>query len=1299
MNRRFILTSLLLVALPNHLPAAENMIGRQSQNEGILAVPAPGPVTIDGDLSDWDWSGRIWVFADAAVRDRYSVEVAAMWDKEYLYMAAKWKAPLPMWSTVDPDTNPHDGWKSDSWQMRVATPDRTQWITTWYFTPKQQPLMDVTVWKEQRNSRGPMDIRLLRAAPGGTDLGDGVALAYRKDADGKGFSQEVRIPWRLIYATVPEIKPGVVFRLGNEFLWGDETGKTWPVHRYADNMQPGKTGREFYFLGTDSWGDLKLVEKGHVPVREYIADTERITGTVPVRANIPQEATRFTVVLDDADGHRVRTLAADCEPADYPMMKGVGPGHSRPVEVLWDCLDDKGKLVAPGTYRIQGLTQNGVSASYEMCYYNPGTPPWDTTDGRGGWGADHSAPIGVAAGADWTFVTWPIVEGGCGLIGIDPTGQKRWSDKRGTVLVTADDQCVYGYVKWWTTTNTICRYALKTGVTQPVVRDGQTRPFDLPLAEIFDEENPGTATGLAAQGGRLVVARSIGKLAVLDATSAAVIKQFDVADAGAVAFSREGQLYGLVAGKLNRINLETGALAPVNTPGLGKPVSLAVDGTGNLVVSDGGPDCQVKAFTPAGQLAYTCGKQGGRPIRGAFDEQAMSHMSSVAVDRQDRVWVVENWNYPRRVSVWGRDGKLVRDYLGNTGYAGADCYLAEDDPTLAYCGPMEFKLDKAQRTWKLTQVLWVPDKEQGESFQIETHSNVIPQRFSRVIEGHRYEYFYSHEYYVEGTGHVVFMDRAGHWQPVAALCLVGQASGRLAHHGIVLEPPTGELAGLNPYDILIWNDTNHDGKIQRGECTVIPAKKPGTATQRGEAAFSLAHGWGGRLGDDLSIYTDGPTRWKPLRYDAGAPVYGVEGKTALQFQEPGGDLAPVPGTDQLIDLGWYGKPPALTMVNLKTGTTEWSYPNPYPGVHGSHNATMPKPGLLIGPLKTAGIAHVNDTVGNVFLMRGNLGQDFLFTTDGLYVGALFQDCRLPGAAMPENENLLAGMPLEGFSEGGEPFNGWFGKQADGKIRLTTAFARNAGTILEIKGLDTIHRFDAGTFTVDQATIVKADQDNSRRVKAATQPKQYTIVAGMPGKWKDVPVLTIARTGQPERATVKLMHDAANLYAQFQVDDMSPWRNEGKEFARLFKTGDAVDIQLGAPVGDLRIVIAPLAGQPAAVLMMPVDKTAPATAKRSYTSPVGTKVFDRVEILTNVTITAKAEGTGYRVEATIPLAVLGLPAQAGFKLRGDVGFISSDVQGRINVARTYWANPFTNLVNDEPMEAWLNPTTWGNLVFE
>ena len=1305
----------LCAGLTSH--AAENMIGRQSQNEGITVVPAPGKPTIDGDLKDWDWSGRIWVFADTAVRDRYSVEVAAMWDKDALYLAARWRDPMPMYSLIDPAFNPDEGWKEDSWQMRILA-DRPLWITTWYFTPRKESVLHIAYWKNPRDSRAGCDIVMLTGKDGSPDLGQGAQMAYKADADGKGFAQEIQIPWTLLYKAMPEVKPGLTLRIGNEFLWGDPTGKTWPIHRYADNMQPGQTSREFYWTAMDAWGNATLVDKGNVPVRKYVSDTGRIEGTVPVRMRIPAEAVRFTAVVDDAAGNRIRTLAADCEPGDYSVSEDKG--KTREVEVKWDCLDDKGKLVAPGTYKVHGLTHAAISAEYDMSYYNPGTPPWPTMDGRGSWGADHSAPVAVAAGADWTLVTWPVVEGGAGIIGIDPTGQRRWSDRRGISKVTADASNAYAYVTAWYTAQTICRFDLRTGAMKPFVRDGKERVFDLPLTEILATEVTNKVTGMAAYGGKLVLALDTGKLAVLDAGSAAVLKQSDAPSPGEIAFSRDGKLYALLGGKLCAVDLESGVATPIPTPGLQRAGALAVDANGNLLIADLGADSQVKAFSPQGQLAYTCGKRGGRPIRGPFDEQAMTHMNSVAVDAKGQIWVVESWNYPRRVSLWGQDGKLIRDYLGNTGYAGTGCFLHDQDPGLGYCGPIEFKLDHEKGTWKITQILWVPDPAQGESFEVSTGAHILPERFASAASGKPHEYLYTHDTSAEGTGHVVFMEREGRWQPVAAICIAGHISGELAHAGAVVTPPAGELAGLNAYDGVIWNDANGDGRVQRAECVIVPAAQPGDEKRGGRAGLPLGDGWGGRMGEDLSIYAAGITRYKPVRFAAdGAPVYALEGKTDVGAKDFG-DLVPVPGEDRLICLSMdgYAGPTKLTGVDLKTGRVEWYYPNPYPGVHGSHRATMPKPGLLIGPLKTCGVAKISDEVGSVFLMRGNLGQDFLMTSDGLYVGTMFQDTRLPAEDLPDQESRLKGMPLEGMTEGGEPFNGWFGRQADGKIRLTTGMARQAATILCVNGLDSVRRFSGGSVKIDDVLLVKADAENAARARHAEEPKTYAIaraataptIDGSAGEWQKVPALTIAREGQSERATARLSYDTTNLYVLVDVQDASPWRNAGRDSARLFKSGDAVDIQLGVDpkanpkrtdpaVGDLRIVIASLGGKPAAVLMAPVDKSAPAEAGKAYTSPVGTKKFDRVEVLADARVTAKTQGDRYIVEAAIPLKALGLAPQPGLKIRGDVGFISSDAQGLINTARTYWANPNTNLVNDEPLEAWLYPAQWGEIVFE
>lgn len=59
-----------------------NVIGRQSQNEGILVVKKSAPIKIDGDLGEWNEKSRIWCFPDYDLRESYSVEVTACWDAE-----------------------------------------------------------------------------------------------------------------------------------------------------------------------------------------------------------------------------------------------------------------------------------------------------------------------------------------------------------------------------------------------------------------------------------------------------------------------------------------------------------------------------------------------------------------------------------------------------------------------------------------------------------------------------------------------------------------------------------------------------------------------------------------------------------------------------------------------------------------------------------------------------------------------------------------------------------------------------------------------------------------------------------------------------------------------------------------------------------------------------------------------------------------------------------------------------------------------------------------------------------------
>jgi hypothetical protein len=112
----------------------------------------------------------------------------------------------------------------------------------------------------------------------------------------------------------------------------------------------------------------------------------------------------------------------------------------------------------------------------------------------------------------------------------------------------------------------------------------------------------------------------------------------------------------------------------------------------------------------------------------------------------------------------------------------------------------------------------------------------------------------------------------------------------------------------------------------------------------------------------------------------------------------------------------------------------------------------------------------------------------------------------------------------------------------------------------------------------------------------------------------------------------------------------------------------------------------------------VDPAAPKTENKTYSSPVGSVKFDSVAVLDSTKVVITKSAKGYTVEASIPLAALGLKPEAGLEIRGDVGFISSDAGGLINTARTYWSNKNTGLVNDLPGEAAIRPGDWGSMQF-
>jgi hypothetical protein len=203
-------------------------------------------------------------------------------------------------------------------------------------------------------------------------------------------------------------------------------------------------------------------------------------------------------------------------------------------------------------------------------------------------------------------------------------------------------------------------------------------------------------------------------------------------------------------------------------------------------------------------------------------------------------------------------------------------------------------------------------------------------------------------------------------------------------------------------------------------------------------------------------------------------------------------------------------------------------------------------------------------------------------------------------------------------------------------------------------------------------------------------------------------------GIPHNTTFRMTFDKTTLYLAYETQNMGPFTNSGNQWDRLFKTGAAVDIQLGTDpkadpartrpaAGDLRLLIAPMAAskgraKPAAVLYRPVAPDAPEAESWEVVSPVWRFTFDSVKKLPDVRAAWSGGASRYVVEIAVPLASIGLRIEPGTRLKLDWGVLATDADGTVVLGRNYWANKATSILSDAPSEAALHPDLWGYVRF-
>ncbi|MFH1920748.1 MAG: hypothetical protein ABIP48_12770 [Planctomycetota bacterium] len=872
--------------------------------------------------------------------------------------------------------------------------------------------------------------------------------------------------------------------------------------------------------------------------------------------------------------------------------------------------------------------------------------------------------------------------------------------------------------------------------------------------------------GLAALDGRLYASMHFrDKLLVIDEKQGTVIDEIPLEKPAGLA--SDGKRLLAISGRaVVAVDTTTGEATPVVTAGLEAPVGLAVDKAANIYVSDWSDQMCVKVFSPAGERQGSVGKLGGRQAAGPYEPDGMFLPRGVSVDARGRVWVAENDFSPRRISCWNPDRSLAVEKLGGCYYAAYGCFVFPDQPNRAFSMGNLVELDWDKGRWRVLGTPWRSTHEDA-LLGLNHNSDISAVH---QINGRR---FIVHSGNGRGGFGGVTMisewkdDRA---VPLAAASACVEALGTIgqgwrggiepspifADHlwtdprmnkaarevvpWFFQGPRAGDSRALYAHQLeilkassirgvanqarlnnnFVWSDLNGNGRIDEDEIRyhatpglsgpLPPEWRPeqwahGVADENLALYFSAGHE------GKYHHYRLPVSRWA----ESGAPMYDPDEAKLIVQTSYLGLGAWVSDRGELLTYGNVGNVKRNRLrdplVMFKPdGSTAWTYPSDYSGVHGSHTAPMPKNGLLVGPLGVMGEAHLTG-VGQLFAFHTNMGQAVLFTADGLFVGELFRDCRSGPESYPASPKR--GVSIKNTSNGGEWFGGQMFQHPDTRHVYISA-CRSVPCLSKVTGLETLRRLPQTSLAFTRGAYDEAAELLAAR-EIDEQPKVLVIASLASDSEGPLTVDRFAwgkdraaqwQFGAERTAEAAWAFDSRNLHVCFRnVADDTPMINGGEDPQRLFKYGDAALLEIRTIPddksrqilpGDLRLLFSVLKGKPVAVLYR---YRVPGTADPVLFQSVKTTRIDEIEVLDDARITIERGPDSYTLSATVPLAALGFQPERGKSYRGDVGIVHSDKTGQVNELRMNWANTATGLVSDLSGEAEMTPALWGRFDVE
>ena len=780
-----------------------------------------------------------------------------------------------------------------------------------------------------------------------------------------------------------------------------------------------------------------------------------------------------------------------------------------------------------------------------------------------------------------------------------------------------------------------------------------------------------------------VDSRQTERIAVYDLRTKKYTQEISIIKPGQIALSRMGvspvTLHAISKNNVIKVDLKNDPPEhEIIVRDLEAPRALAVGRDGRIYLSNSKQHV-VHVFNPDGTPLRNIGKPGGR-VAGPWDVRRFGNISSIAVDTDNNLWIVEQRYAPKRITKWTADGEFIREHLGPTQYGGGGV-LDPYDRTKLYYNGMEFELDWEKRSSRLNKLLWTGPSRPGE----------VPI----MIAGRKY--MVTRDCFGRQEAGIVYTYEKDRLRLVGA---VGRATGfKELRDPKVLD----ELGGISlPEYRFTWSDRNGDGKVQGKEVWLKQLEK--------NSRFNV-----GNFNRDLSI-NGGTQHYRVTEIlPSGAPVWKEEHYPQIRKLEAfGSQYNKLPGGDFFHFGSWHAR-------FSPEGEIRWQVRTEGVGGHALMKAPSYRPGQACAEFTDISHPSFNDApeageLGGFRVHHSNPGAWNIWTRDGLFAGYLFRDQRHPGTPqwrMPEHQR---GLRLERHHPGQEHFQGYFTKAHDGSYYMVAG--HNHASIIEVKGMETFKRL-GGEIEVttgmlqrlkDYEIYVESEEVYARaKVYDLFRMKTGPKIDGQAKDWDAIPGAAISNA-DPDAAPpaeFKMGYDNRNLYLLYEVSS-GPLKNSGRDWRALFKTGASVDLQWSinpaaddarqAPVeGDQRLLITFINGnEPAAVLYRPVAQDAPTTSEYEVVSPVFRISFDEVKRIRKFKMAKTGGGHTYILEISIPLEEIGFNPKLGDRYRFDWGILTTDNYGNACTGRLYWSNRATGILADAPSEALMTPHLWGHL---